>query len=118
MSENIVGSFTSVWSRKQIRSIDFNYSHFNSIGAFNLLAYPTPTGDSYSCDYAAEVQLNNTNNAEYGFIIKPAMWQGYSTFSPNQTTISNPDECDFDKVPDNSEREFDNVVNGCKTFSL
>jgi len=74
-----------------------------SIGAFNLLAYPTPTGDSYSCDYAAEVQLNNTNNAEYGFIIKPAMWQGYSTFSQNQTTISNPDECDFDKVPDNSE---------------
>ena len=80
-----------------------------SIGESNLTLYPVKIGDSYSCDYPAEVQLQNnhashTNDGSYGLIISPAMWQGYSSFSPNQTAISNPDECSFDKVPDNSDR--------------
>ena len=82
-----------------------------SIGEFNLTAYPVKSGDSYSCDYPAEIQLQNyhadhTNDGSYGLIISPAMWQGYSNFSPNQTSISNPDECSFDKVPDNSDRQL------------
>jgi len=74
-----------------------------SIGSNGLKAFPTKLEDSYSCSYPAELQLNQTNDGSYGFVIWPAMWQGYSTFSKNQTQISNPEKCNADKVPRNDD---------------
>lgn len=59
------------------------------------MAYPVAFNSSYSCDAAAEIQLNVTDNKTYGLKIAPANWEAFSDFG-NRTELQNPAECAFD----------------------
>ena len=61
----------------------------------NMKAYPVAGNMSYSCEAAAEIQLNVTDNLVSGLKIKPAQWEAFSEFG-NRTHLSNPAECAFD----------------------
>lgn len=60
-----------------------------------MMAYPVAFNSSYSCDAAAEIQLNVTDNKTYGLKIAPANWEAFSDFG-NRTELQNPAECAFD----------------------
>ena len=60
-----------------------------------MYAYPVAFNSSYSCEAAAEIQLNVTDNQAYGLKIKPANWEAFSDFG-NRTIPHNPAECPFD----------------------
>ena len=61
----------------------------------NMKAYPVAGNMSYSCEAAAEIQLNVTDNLVSGLKIKPAQWEAFSEFG-NRTHLRNPAECAFD----------------------
>jgi len=60
-----------------------------------MMGYPVALNSSYSCEAAAEIQLNATDNKTYGLKILPAQWEAFSDFG-NRTTLQNPAECPFD----------------------
>jgi hypothetical protein len=60
-----------------------------------MMGYPVALNSSYSCEAAAEIQLNVTDNKTYGLKILPAQWEAFSDFG-NRTTLQNPAECPFD----------------------
>jgi len=62
-----------------------------------LKNYPTPKNSSHACNFAAEIQLNVTDNSRYGIQMSPANWEAFSDFG-SRKTLKNPDHCPADNV--------------------
>jgi len=80
-----------------------------TIGAYNMTAYPTEKNSSYACEYAAEIQLNLEAKHPYGLKLTPAKWEAFSDFG-NRTTLANPKHCKADSVVTNAEKGAWNIT--------